>query len=104
MCFNIMKHALLVETARNQCHFLLLGIWCPDTYRNNVIKSVGEYAIIIPEGLNTSLLGPTSTSPLGKVERQRQEVGRSPESSPTRQLAQMATETGPLMSVGKDPA
>ena len=45
----------------------------------------------------------------GKVERRREEVrrlekvGRSPESSPTRQLAQMATDVGPSSSTGEDP-
>ena len=32
------------------------------------------------------------------------EVGRSPESSPTQQLAQMAAEAGPSMSGGEEPA
>ena len=32
------------------------------------------------------------------------EVGRSPETSPTQQLAQMAVEAGPSMSGGEEPA
>ena len=47
---------------------------------------------------------------LGKIEKWREEarkleeVGPLPESSPTRQVAHMATEVGPLMSAGEEPA
>ena len=40
---------------------------------------------------------------VGEAERLG-EVGRSPESSPTQQLAQMAAEAGPSMSGGEEPA
>ena len=88
-------------------------VMCKKIPKKREIKT-RAHVLAVAQGPSSPVHPPSlaQETPLGEEEiikditevEQWEEVGRSPQSSPTQQLAQMATEAGPSMPGGEKPA